>query len=127
MSHFELRNGELHAEHVPLSRIAAEVGTPVYVYSRAQLEDNANTLRKGLSVLPRVHLAYAVKANPNLAVVNVLAKCGYGADIVSAGEMYRAMAGGMPAADIVFSGVGKKIAEMEAALDAGIGQFNIEI
>jgi diaminopimelate decarboxylase len=127
MTHFTLKNGELHAEHFPLSRIAAEVGTPVYVYSRAQLEDNANTLRKGLSVLPRVHLAYAVKANPNLAVVNVLAKCGYGADIVSAGEMYRAMAGGVPATDIVFSGVGKKIAEMEAALDAGIGQFNIEI
>ncbi len=127
MTHFEIRNGELHAEQVPLSRIAAAVGTPVYVYSRAQLEDNANTLRDGLSVLPRVHLAYAVKANPNLAVVNVLAKCGYGADIVSAGEMYRALAGGMKADGIVFSGVGKKIAEMEAALDAGIGQFNIEI
>jgi diaminopimelate decarboxylase len=127
MTHFDMKNGELHAEQVPLSRIAAEVGTPVYVYSRAQLEDNARALRDGLSVLPRVHLAYAVKANPNLAVVNVLAKCGYGADIVSAGEMYRAIAGGMAAADIVFSGVGKKIAEMEAALDAGIGQFNIEI
>lgn len=127
MSHFELRNGELNAEHVPLSRIAAEVGTPVYVYSRAQLEDNANALRKGLSILPRIHLAYAVKANPNLAVVNVLARCGYGADIVSAGEMYRAIAGGVAVSDIVFSGVGKKIAELEAALDAGIGQFNIEI
>jgi diaminopimelate decarboxylase len=127
MSHFTLKNGELHAENVALSRIAADVGTPVYVYSRAQLEDNANGLRKGLSVLPRVHLAYAIKANPNLAVVGVLAKCGYGADIVSAGEMHRALAAGMPAAEIVFSGVGKTVAEMQAALDAGVGQFNIEI
>lgn len=127
MHHFEIRNGELHAEHIPLSRIAAEVGTPVYVYSRAQLEDNANALRDGLSVLPRVHLAYAIKANPNLAVVNVLARCGYGADIVSAGEMHRALAAGMPAESIVFSGVGKKVVELEAALDARVGQFNIEI
>ena len=127
MDHFDYLNGELHAERVPLSRIAAEVGTPVYIYSRAQLEDNANALKRGLSVLPRVHLAYAIKANPNLAVVRVLAGCGYGADIVSAGEMHRALAGGMAAADIVFSGVGKTVAELTAALDAGVGQFNIEI
>lgn len=127
MSHFTLKSGELHAEQVPLSRIAEEVGTPVYVYSRGQLEDNANSLREGLSVLPRYHLAYAIKANPNLAVVNVLAKLGYGADIVSAGEMQRALAAGMPAEAIVFSGVGKTVSEMESALDAGVGQFNIEI
>ena len=126
-NHFHLKDGELHAEGIPLSRIAAEVGTPVYVYSRGALQDNADSLRRGLSVLPRVHLAYAVKANPNLAVVGVLAKCGYGADIVSGGEMRRALAGGMAAADIVFSGVGKTVAELGAALDAGVGQFNIEI
>ncbi|WP_375397541.1 diaminopimelate decarboxylase [uncultured Sphingomonas sp.] len=127
MSRFALRNGELFAEDVPLSRIAAEVGTPVYVYSRRQLEDNADALRYGLGILPRVHLAYAIKANPNLAVVNVLAKCGYGADIVSGGEMARALAAGMAPDDIVFSGVGKTVAELDAALAARVGQFNIEI
>jgi diaminopimelate decarboxylase len=127
MSHFHLKDGELYAEGVPLARIAAEVGTPVYVYSRAAFEANANALRDGLSVLPDIHLAYAVKANPNLAVVNVLAKLGYGADVVSAGEMVRAISGGIDPAGIVFSGVGKRVAELEAALDAGIGQFNLEI
>lgn len=124
---FALKDGELHAENVPLSRIAAEVGTPVYVYARRQLEANANALRAGLSALPDVHLAYAIKANPNLAVVKVLAGCGYGADIVSGGEMARALAGGMAAADIVFSGVGKTVRELDDALAAGVGQFNIEI
>ncbi|HWK36627.1 diaminopimelate decarboxylase [Sphingomonas sp.] len=127
MTHFHLKDGELHAENVPLARIAAEVGTPVYVYSRAAFEANATALRAGLAALDNVHLAYAIKANPNLAVVNILAKLGYGADVVSAGEMQRAIAGGMAPSGIVFSGVGKKIAELDAALEAGIGQFNLEI
>ncbi|UIJ45421.1 diaminopimelate decarboxylase [Sphingomonas cannabina] len=127
MTHFHLKNGELHAEDVPLTRIAREVGTPVYVYSRAAFEANARSLQEGLAQVPNAQLAYAIKANPNLAVVNVLAKLGYGADVVSAGEMHRALAAGMPRETILFSGVGKRIDELEAALDAGIGQFNLEI
>ena len=127
MDHFQLRNGELYAEDVPLARIAAEVGTPVYVYSQATLERHARVFREALEGLGRVHLAFAVKANPNLAVLRVLARAGYGADIVSGGEMARALAAGMAAEDIVFSGVGKTPAELVQGLDAGIGQFNLEL
>ena len=126
MDHFELRNGELHAENVPLTAIAREVGTPVYVYSRATLTRHAQVFREALSALPKVHIAFAVKSNPNLAVLRLLAKEGYGADVVSEGEMNRALKAGMPAADIVFSGVGKTRAELTAAVKAGIGQFNLE-
>ena len=126
MDHFELRNGELHAENVPLAAIAREVGTPVYVYSRATLTRHAQVFREALSALPKVHIAFAVKSNPNLAVLRLLAREGYGADVVSEGEMNRALAAGMPAADIVFSGVGKTRAELTAAVKAGIGQFNLE-
>ena len=126
MDHFQLRDGELHAEDVPLSRIADEVGTPVYVYSRATLERHARVFREALADLPKVHLAFAVKANPNLAVLKVLQREGYGADVVSGGELARALAAGMAPDDIVFSGVGKSHAELEQGLAAGIGQFNIE-
>ncbi|GGD46744.1 diaminopimelate decarboxylase [Erythrobacter arachoides] len=127
MDHFRLIDGELHAEDVPLSRIADEVGTPVYVYSRATFERHARVFRDALSGLDRPpHLAFAVKANPNLAVLRLLANEGYGADVVSGGELARALAAGMAAHDIVFSGVGKTAAELAQGLDAGIGQFNIE-
>ena len=127
MDHFQLRDGELHAEDVPLSRIAEEVGTPVYVYSRATFERHARVFREALDGLEKPpHLAFAVKANPNLAVLRLLANEGYGADVVSGGELARALAAGMPAQDIVFSGVGKTAAELVQGLDAGIGQFNIE-
>ena len=126
MDHFAYRDGALWCEDVPLARIAAEVGTPVYVYSAATLRRHARVFREGLAGLPRIHLAYAIKANPNLAVLRVLAREGYGADVVSAGEMQRALAAGMAADGIVFSGVGKTRAELEQALDAGIGQFNLE-
>jgi diaminopimelate decarboxylase len=126
MNHFEATNGVLHAEQVPLPDIADTVGTPVYVYSRATLERHAQVFRDALSGLDNPHLAFAVKANPNLAVLKVLAKQGYGADVVSGGEMDRALAAGMKAEDIVFSGVGKTSEEMVRALKAGIGQFNIE-
>jgi len=112
MDHFEYRNGVLHAEDVPMSAIAEAVGTPVYVYSRATLERHAQVFREALSGIPNKHIAFAIKANPNLAVLKVLAKQGYGADIVSGGEMKRALAAGMPSADIVFSGVGKTRAEL---------------
>jgi diaminopimelate decarboxylase len=126
MNHFELQNGVLHAENVALPDIANAVGTPVYVYSRATLERHAQVFREALSGLDNPHLAFAVKANPNLAVLKVLAKQGYGADVVSGGEMDRALAAGMAPEDIVFSGVGKTAEEIVAALKAGIGQFNIE-
>ena len=126
MDYFHLRNGELYAEDIPLARIAEEVGTPVYVYSRATLERHARVFREALDALPRKHIAFAVKSNPNLAVLRVLGRQGYGADVVSGGEMKRALAAGIPAAEIVFSGVGKSAREMADALDAGIGQFNIE-
>ncbi len=127
MDHFTLKNGVMHAENVPLPLIAEQVGTPVYVYSRATLERHAQVFRDGLSAIDRKHIAYAIKANPNRAVLRVLARQGYGADVVSAGEIARALAAGMKPEDVVFSGVGKTRAELAYALDAGIGQFNLEL
>lgn len=126
MDHFHLRNGAMYAEDVPLSRIAEEVGTPVYVYSRATLERHAQVFREGLSEVKNPHIAFAVKSNPNIAVLKVLQKQGYGADVVSGGELTRALAAGMAPETIVFSGVGKTHAELLQGLEAGIGQFNIE-
>ena len=126
MDHFEYRNGALHAEDVPVAAIAAQVGTPVYIYSRATLTRHARVYRDALSILPRAHIAFAVKSNPNLAVLKLLAREGYGADVVSGGELDRALAAGMAADGIVFSGVGKTEAELVRGLEAGIGQFNLE-
>ena len=126
MNHFHFIDGVLHAENVPLADIAETVGTPVYVYSRATFERHAQVFRAALSGLDNPHLAFAVKSNPNLAVLKILARQGYGADVVSAGEMDRALAAGMAAEDIVFSGVGKTAEEMTRALKVGVGQFNIE-
>ncbi len=126
MDHFTLKNGTLHCEDVALTELASAVGTPVYVYSRATLARHARVFRDALSALPKFHIAFAVKSNPNLAVLRLLAKEGYGADVVSGGEMDRALAAGMAPADIVFSGVGKTAAEMRAGIAAGIGQFNLE-
>ncbi len=126
MDHFNYKNGTLHAEDVPLTRIAAEVGTPVYVYSRATLERHARVFQDAVKPAGRTDVAFAVKANPNLAVLRVLSNAGMGADVVSGGELERALAGGMAPHRIVFSGVGKTQAEMAQGLDRGIGQFNIE-
>lgn len=126
MNHFELREGVLHAEDISLPRIAAEVGTPVYVYSQATLVRHARVFREALSGLANPHIAFAVKANPNLAVLKVLQREGYGADVVSGGELARALAADMAPADIVFSGVGKTHDEMIYGLETGIGQFNVE-
>ena len=126
MDHFHQVNGVLHAEDIALPMLADAVGTPLYVYSRATLTRHARVFRDALAVLPRVKLAFAVKSNPNLAVLKVLAAEGYGADVVSGGEMERALAAGMAAEGIVFSGVGKTHAELARALEAGIGQFNLE-
>jgi diaminopimelate decarboxylase len=126
MDHFEYRDGVLHAEDIPLPRIAEEIGTPVYVYSRATLERHAQVFADALKDIPKKHIAFAIKCNPNLGVLRVLARQGYGADVVSGGELERALAAGMAAEDIVFSGVGKTRAELAQGLDRGIGQFNIE-
>ncbi|MFA5962456.1 MAG: diaminopimelate decarboxylase [Sphingomonas sp.] len=126
-THFQWRDGVLHAEDVALPEIAAAVGTPAYVYSSAALRASARAFRAGLATVPRKHLAFAVKANPNLAVLRLLAEEGYGADIVSGGEMLHALSAGMSAASIIFSGVGKTRTELTAALDAGVGQFNLEL
>lgn len=126
MDHFSLKNGVMHAEDVPLPRIAEEVGTPVYVYSRATLERHARVFREALDGVPDKLIAFAVKANPNLSVLKVLQRQGYGADCVSIGEVRRALAAGIKPEKIVFSGVGKTRAELAAGLDLGIGQFNIE-
>lgn len=126
MDHFRLIDGVMHAEDVPLPRIAAEVGTPVYVYSRATLERHAQVFREALAPLNDPLIAFAVKANPNLAVLKVLQRQGFGADVVSGGELMRALAAGMEPGKIVFSGVGKTDAELSLGLDKGIGQFNIE-
>ena len=122
---FAYRKGALHVEDVALADIAAAVGTPVYVYSTAALEQNYRAYADALAGLDAT-ICYALKANGNLAVIRTLARLGAGADVVSEGELRRALAAGVPAGKIVFSGVGKTEAEMVAALDAGIAQINVE-
>ena len=127
MDHFNYKNGTLHAEDVPLARIAAEVGTPVYVYSQATLERHAQVFQDAVSpAAARTEVAFAVKSNPNLAVLRVLANAGMGADVVSGGELERALAAGVAPERIVFSGVGKTRVELAQGLDRAIGQFNLE-
>lgn len=126
MDHFQERNGELWCEDVPLAAIAEAVGTPVYVYSTATMVRHANVMRESLHGLDDPLVAYAVKANPNAAVLATLACAGLGADVVSAGEYRRARAAGVPSDRIVFSGVGKTEAEMAEALKGGLLQFNVE-
>ena len=126
MDHFDLIDGRLHCEGVPLDEIAGEVGTPVYVYSTATLERHVRVLREALHELDDPLIAYAVKANPNPAVLATLARAGMGGDIVSIGEYRRARAAGMPPERILFSGVGKTADEMAEALAGGLLQFNLE-
>ncbi len=126
MDHFSLADGRLHCEDVPLSDIADEVGTPVYVYSTATLVRHARIMREALGDLDDPLIAYAVKANPNPAVLATLARAGMGGDIVSIGEYRRARAAGMPPERILFSGVGKTADEMAEALAGGLLQFNLE-
>jgi diaminopimelate decarboxylase len=123
--HFHYQGDKLHAERVPLAEIAERFGTPCYVYSRASLTDNWNEFSKALR--GRGHLiCYAVKANSNLAILNVLARLGAGFDIVSGGELQRVLAAGGDAGKVVFSGVGKTAAEMHMALEADVLCFNVE-
>lgn len=127
MDHFTLVDGELHAENVSLASIADKVGTPAYVYSAATFERHAKAFRASLEAVERTHVAFAVKANPNLAVLRLLSRHGFGADVVSAGELRRALEAGIGAKDIVFSGVGKTRDELDLGLATGIGQFNLEL
>ncbi len=124
MTAFAYRSGVLHAEDVDLAALAESVGTPFYCYSSAALERH---YRDFAAALPTDSLiAFSVKANGNLAVLKTLGALGAGADVVSGGELKKALAAGIPAARIVFSGVGKTRAEMQIGLDAGIHQFNVE-
>ncbi|MCL6416124.1 diaminopimelate decarboxylase [Aestuariirhabdus sp. Z084] len=125
MDHFTYQDGELFAEQVSASDIAAQVGTPCYVYSRATLERHYNAYDKALGSHPHL-ICYAVKANSNLAVLNVLARLGAGFDIVSIGELERVLAAGGEPSRIIFSGVGKQASEMQRALEVGIHCFNVE-
>lgn len=125
MSDFQYQNGELHAEGVALSAVAAQYGTPCYVYSRRAIEQAFKAWDDALNGMPHL-VCYAVKANSNLAVLNVLARLGAGFDIVSVGELERVLAAGGDPAKIVFSGLGKTEDEMRRALQVGIKCFNIE-
>jgi diaminopimelate decarboxylase len=125
MDHFAYKNGVLHAEDISIPEIAAKVGTPFYCYSTATLVRHFHVLRDALSGINPL-ICYAVKANDTLAIIKTLAKEGSGADVVSGGEIRIALAAGIPASKIVFSGVGKTAEEMQYALDQGIFQFNVE-
>ncbi|MCO5080404.1 MAG: diaminopimelate decarboxylase [Rhizobiaceae bacterium] len=125
MNHFEYRDGVLHAEDVPLPEIAAAVGTPFYCYSTATLTRHFHVFSKAFAGADML-VCYALKANSNQAVIRTLAKLGAGADVVSEGELRRALAAGVPPEKIVFSGVGKTAREMDFALEAGILCFNVE-
>ena len=125
MNHFDYRDGELFAEAVPLARIAEAVGTPFYCYSTATLVHHYRVFAKAFAGLD-AGIFYSLKANSNLAVVRTLAGEGAGADVVSEGELRRALAAGIPASRVVFSGVGKTRSELAFALEKGIHQFNVE-
>ncbi|MFL5320746.1 MAG: diaminopimelate decarboxylase family protein, partial [Myxococcaceae bacterium] len=127
MNHFELRHGVLHAEDVPLTAIAESVGTPTYVYAKATLTRHMRVVSEAFEKQKAPHLVcYAVKANSNLALLNLFSELGSGFDIVSGGELERVRAAGGDPGKVVFSGVGKTLDEMELALRAGILQFNVE-
>lgn len=128
MDHFTIQDGVMHAENVNLEALADRLGTPFYCYSTATIERHYNVFSAAVTGLgdgdPLV--AFAVKSNPNLSVLATLARLGAGADVVSGGELARALAAGIPANRIVFSGVGKQPHEMAAGIEAGILQFNVE-
>lgn len=125
MDAFNYRDGELFAEGVALSAIAERFGTPTYVYSRAHIEAQYRAFADALSGMPHM-VCFAVKANSNLGVLNVLARLGAGFDIVSRGELERVLAAGGKAERIVFSGVGKTREDMRRALEVGVHCFNVE-
>ena len=125
MHHFNYQSGELYCENVPVRRIAAKVGTPFYLYSAATLAHHFRVFEAAFDGFPHI-VCFAVKANANLAILRLFARLGAGADIVSGGELHRALAAGVDPAKIVYSGVGKEPDEIRAALKAGILLFNLE-
>ncbi|MBB4065118.1 diaminopimelate decarboxylase [Gellertiella hungarica] len=125
MNHFDYRDGVLYAEDVPVTDIADQVGTPFYCYSTATLERHYKVFTSAFGDVDAL-TCYAMKANSNQAVLKTLARLGAGVDVVSEGELRRALAAGFPAEKIMFSGVGKTVAEMDLALVAGIYCFNVE-
>jgi diaminopimelate decarboxylase len=125
MHDFQYRQGELYCENVPLTRIAKEVGTPCYVYSHHTLVRHLRAYDSAFQSVPHI-LAFAMKANSNLAILKLMAKEGSGVDIVSGGELYRALRAGVPPSKIVFAGVGKNAEEIREALKADILMFNVE-
>lgn len=125
MDHFNYRDGVLHAEGVSVAEIAASVGTPFYVYSAATFERHISVFDEALNGLPHL-ICYAMKANSNMALLRIAVRAGAGMDVVSGGELRRAVAAGCAADKIVFSGVGKTSEEIQLALNIGIRQFNVE-
>src|SRR5581483_9667269 len=125
MHDFQYRQGERYCEDVPISRIAKEVGTPCYVYSHATLVRHFRAYDSAFQNIPHI-VAYAMKANSNLAILRLMAREGSGADIVSGGELYRALQAGVPASKVVFAGVGKSREEIRDALKSDILMFNVE-
>ena len=125
MQPFQMKNGELHAENFPLSKIASEFGTPTYVYSKEALTSAFKRFDAGFEGTDRL-ICFAVKSNPSLAILSLFAKLGAGFDIVSGGELARVIAAGGDTSKVVFSGVGKTEAEMRSALEVGIFCFNVE-
>ncbi len=125
MDHFLYKNGELLAEDCQVAELARTYGTPLYIYSRATLERHWHAFDRAVANHPHL-ICYAVKANSNIAVLNVLARLGSGFDIVSGGELSRVIEAGGDPKKVVFSGVGKTVEEMEMALNLGIHCFNVE-
>ena len=125
MHDFQYRKNDLCCEQVPIEKIAAAVGTPFYLYSRQTLENHFASFDGAFTAIPHL-TCYSVKANSNLAILKTFARRGAGADVVSGGELFRALSAGVPAEKIVYSGVGKRPQEITYALDAGILMFNVE-
>jgi diaminopimelate decarboxylase len=125
MHNFEYQQGELYCEQVPVSRIVKELGTPCYIYSHATLVRHFQAYDRAFAAVPHI-IAFAMKANSNLAILRLMAKQGSGVDIVSGGELFRALKAGVPASKIVFAGVGKSAEEIRDALKADILMFNVE-
>lgn len=125
MHHFRMKDGEMYCEGVPLRRIAGKVGTPVYVYSHATLAHHYKVFDEAFSGMPHI-VCFSMKANSNGSVIRAFTNLGGGVDIVSGGELERALAAGAPPAKIVYSGVGKKVSEIAEALRRGILMFNVE-
>ena len=125
MDYFSYKNGKLFAENVDVDRIAAEVGTPVYIYSKATFKDHLQKIQEAYSDLTPM-ICYSVKACGNINILQILAQAGSGFDIVSGGELYRVLQAGGEPSKIVYAGVGKTDAEIIEALNADIAYFNIE-